>query len=185
MVVYSDAGTFIGCPCVLFFGIYCIFKMWMLLMHRRNAYIFALYFGVLSSCLYCTNWGFVLIWWFVAQFSALIGDSFVSSLIIVELFLWYERPIVFILALRGFLCLFFSYPFPSFLLFSPPTFKEKDKKKLLLSPIFFAPLPLPLQVSNTPLFPLFLSTAYTLFFSFKIHPNHDFIVMYLDSYIMK
>ena len=68
----------------------------------------ALYFGVLSSCLYCTNWGFVLIWWFVAQFSALIGDSFVSSLIIVELFLWYERPIVFILALRGFLCLFFS-----------------------------------------------------------------------------
>ena len=62
----------------------------------------ALYFGILSFCLYCINWEFVLIWLFVAYFNALVGGSHVSSLIIVELFLWPKRPMVFTLALRGF-----------------------------------------------------------------------------------
>ena len=61
-----------------------------------------LYFGVLSSCFYCTNWGFVLIWLFVACFSALVGGYLVSSLIIVELFLWSGWPVIFTLPLRGF-----------------------------------------------------------------------------------
>ena len=51
----------------------------------------ALYSRVLSSSLYCTNWGSVLIWLFVACFSALVGGSLVSSLIIVELFLWFGK----------------------------------------------------------------------------------------------
>ena len=63
-----------------------------------------LYFGVSSSCLYCINWGSVLIWLFVASFSALVGDFFISLLIIVKLFLWSGRPMVFTLALRGFPC---------------------------------------------------------------------------------
>ena len=62
----------------------------------------ALYFGILSSYLYCTNWGSILILLFVVCFSALVGGSLVSSLIIVELFLWSGRPMVFTLALRGF-----------------------------------------------------------------------------------
>ena len=61
-----------------------------------------LYFGVLSSCLYCTNWKFILIWLLVACFSILVGCFLVSSLIIVELFFWSRRPMVFTLALRGF-----------------------------------------------------------------------------------
>ena len=63
----------------------------------------ALYFGISSYCLYCTNWGCALLWPFVAHFSALVGDSLVSLLIIVKLFLWSERLVVFIIALRDFL----------------------------------------------------------------------------------
>ena len=37
--------------------------------------LFALYFWVLSSSLYCTNWVFVLIWLFVTRFSAFVRDS--------------------------------------------------------------------------------------------------------------
>ena len=62
----------------------------------------ALFFGILSSCLYCTNWGFVSIWLFVTRFSALVGGYLVSSFIIVKLFLWSGWPVIFILALRDF-----------------------------------------------------------------------------------
>ena len=48
-----------------------------------------LYFGVLSSSLYCTNCGFVLIWLFVIYFNTLVGGFLVSSLIIVKLFFFY------------------------------------------------------------------------------------------------
>ena len=55
---------------------------------------YALYFGVSSSCLYCTNWGYVLICLLLARFSALVGDSLVFLLIIVELFFWSGQPVV-------------------------------------------------------------------------------------------
>jgi len=38
--------------------------------------------------LYCKHWCLVLVWAFVAHFSALVRDSLVPLLIIVELFLW-------------------------------------------------------------------------------------------------
>ena len=62
---------------------------------------YILYFGVSSSCLYCTNWGSVLIWLFVAYFSALVGDFFVSLLIIMKLFLWSGRLLIFFIAFRS------------------------------------------------------------------------------------
>jgi len=64
---------------------------------------FALHFGISSSCLYCKHWCSVLIWLFVTRFSALVGDSVVSLLIRVKLFLWSERSVFFTLALRDFL----------------------------------------------------------------------------------
>ena len=70
---------------------------------ERDKYFafFALYFGISSSCIYCTIWGSVLIWLFVARFSALVKDSLIFLLIIVELFFWSGRPVIFTLALRG------------------------------------------------------------------------------------
>ena len=80
--------------------------------------LFALYFMVLSSCLYYTNWGFVLIWLFVARFSALVGGSLVSSLIIVKLFLWSKTTCSFYPCIEGFstlnklcLCFFLNFYF--------------------------------------------------------------------------
>ena len=61
-----------------------------------------LYFWISSSCLYYTTWRPVLIWLFVVHFSVLVGDSLVSLLIIVKLFLWSGRPVIFTLTLRGF-----------------------------------------------------------------------------------
>ena len=59
--------------------------------------------GVSSSYrLFCTNWGSVLIWLFVAYFSALVEDSLVSSLIIMKLFLWLGQYVIFTLTLKGF-----------------------------------------------------------------------------------
>ena len=43
-----------------------------------------------------------LFWLFVARFSVLVEGSLVSSLTIVKLFLWFGRPMIFTLALRGF-----------------------------------------------------------------------------------
>ena len=63
---------------------------------------FVLYFGVSSSCLYCKDWCSILIWLFVTHFSVLVGDSLVSLLIIIELFIWSGRLVIFTLALKGF-----------------------------------------------------------------------------------
>ena len=70
---------------------------------RDKCFAFStLHFEVSSSCLHCKPWRFVLIWLFIAYFSALFGDSLVFLLIIVELFLWSGRLVIFTLALRGF-----------------------------------------------------------------------------------
>ena len=70
---------------------------------RNKYFVFSfLYFEVSSFCLYYTNWRSVLIWLFVARFSALIRDSLVSLLIIVDLFLWSGWPRIFTLAFRVF-----------------------------------------------------------------------------------
>ena len=72
---------------------------------RNKYFVFSfLYFEVSSFCLYCINWRFVLIWLFVTCFTALIGDSHVSLLIIVNLFLWSGRSMIFTLAFRVFPC---------------------------------------------------------------------------------
>ena len=41
-------------------------------------------------------------WLFVVRFSALVGNSFIYLLIIMELFLWYGWPVVFTLIFEGF-----------------------------------------------------------------------------------
>ena len=38
--------------------------------------------------LYCKHWCLVLVWLFVASFSALVGESLIPLLIIVDLFFW-------------------------------------------------------------------------------------------------
>ena len=68
---------------------------------------FAVYVLLLGSfffllILHWKHWCLILDCWLQHVFGALIGNYLVPLLIIVELFLWSARPMVFTLTLRGY-----------------------------------------------------------------------------------